>query len=135
MLAEAHRLDGLNYLEGDALNLPFADRAFDLSFLITTLEFVADPLRALTEAIRVSRQGLILGVLNRWSWLTLNYRRSRKPLWKAARFFGPWELSRLVRVAAGNRCLGVRWRTTKKYSLAALGGGILVAVVIVLSGA
>jgi SAM-dependent methyltransferase len=112
MLAEARKLDGLNYLEGDALNLPFGDRAFDLSFLITTLEFVADPRRGLTEAVRVARQGLILGVLNRWSLLTLKYRRSGKLLWKSARFFGPWELARLVQAAAGRRFYDGHWRTT-----------------------
>lgn len=112
MLGEARKLDGLSYVEGDALHLPFVDRSFDLALLITTLEFVADPLRALTEAIRVARQGLILGVLNSWSLLTLKYRRSGKPLWKAARFFGPRELARLVRRAAGGRFGGAHWRTT-----------------------
>jgi SAM-dependent methyltransferase len=112
MLAEARRLNGLTYLKGNALDLPFVDRSFDLTLLITTVEFVPDPLRALTEAVRVARQGIILGVLNRWSLLALNYRRSGKPLWKSARFFTPWELARLVRVAAGTRFRGVRWRTT-----------------------
>jgi SAM-dependent methyltransferase len=112
MLAEARKFDGLNYHEGDALNLPFADRTYDLALLITTLEFVTDPFRALAEAVRVARQGLILGVLNRWSLLTLKYRSSGKPLWKAARFFGPQELTRLVRIAAASRFRGARWRTT-----------------------
>jgi SAM-dependent methyltransferase len=112
MLAEARRFNGLNYHEGDAQNLPFADRTYDLALLITTLEFVPDPFRALAEAVRVARQGLILGVLNRWSLLTLKYRSSGKPLWKAARFFGPRELTRLVRIAAGSRFRGARWRTT-----------------------
>jgi SAM-dependent methyltransferase len=112
MLAEARRLDGLSYVEGDALNLPFGDRSFDLAVLITTLEFVADPLRALVEATRIARHGLMLGVLNRWSLLALKHRRSGKTLWRSARFFGPWELTRLVRTAAGSRLLEVHWRTT-----------------------
>jgi ubiquinone/menaquinone biosynthesis C-methylase UbiE len=112
MLSEARKRNGLNYVEGDAHNLPFADRTFDLAFLITTLEFVADPRLALTEAIRVARQGVILGVLNRWSLVALKYRRSRSPLWSSAHFFGPWELLQLVQDAAGERCSGARWRTT-----------------------
>jgi SAM-dependent methyltransferase len=112
MLAEACKFNGLTYLRADALNLPFMDRSFDLALLITTVEFVPDPLRALAEAIRVARQGIILGVLNRWSLLALKYRRSGTRLWKSARFFTPWELARLVRVAAGKRFCGVRWRTT-----------------------
>ncbi len=112
MLSEARKLNGLNYVEGDALNLPFGDRTLDLVFLITTLEFVADPRRALAEAVRVARKGLILGVLNRWSLVTWKYRRSGNPLWSSAHFFQPWELLRLVRAAAGARCTRARWRTT-----------------------
>lgn len=103
---------GLSYLEADALNLPFADRSFDLALLITTLELVRDALRALTQAIRVARHALILGVLNRRSLLARRYHRSGKPLWKAARLFSPRELIQLVRTAAGPRCRGIHWRTT-----------------------
>jgi SAM-dependent methyltransferase len=105
-------LNGLSYLEGDALNLPFDDRSFDLTVLITTLEFVTDPLPALIEAVRVARQGVILGVLNRWSLLTLKYRLSGEPLWMSAHFFSPFELARLVRRAAGQRRHQIHWRTT-----------------------
>jgi ubiquinone/menaquinone biosynthesis C-methylase UbiE len=113
MLREARRLGGpTNYLRADALSLPFADRSYDLTTMITTLEFLADPVRALAEAARVARQGLLLGVLNRWSVLALRYRLSRNPLWRSARFFGPRELATLVRQAAGRRCDAVTWRTT-----------------------
>jgi SAM-dependent methyltransferase len=112
MLAEAHRLNGAKYVRGDALQLPFPDRAFDLAVLITTLEFVSDPLRALNEAVRVAKRGLILGVLNRWSLLGFRHRRSGKSPWNSARFFGPWELMRQVRLAAARRFLRARWRTT-----------------------
>jgi ubiquinone/menaquinone biosynthesis C-methylase UbiE len=42
-LEQARSLDGGVYVEGDALALPFPDRAFDVTALITTLEFVAEP--------------------------------------------------------------------------------------------
>jgi SAM-dependent methyltransferase len=112
MLAEARERDGLSYVEGDALALPFQERAFDLALLITTVEFVADSLRALTEAVRVARQGLILGVLNRWSLLARKYRASGKPLWRSARFLSPFELAGQVRQAAGARLDRIHWRTT-----------------------
>jgi ubiquinone/menaquinone biosynthesis C-methylase UbiE len=112
MLLEAHRLQSPPCLQGDALTLPFADRSIDLVALITTVEFVENPLRALEEAVRVARQGLILGVLNQRSLLALQYRASGKPIWKAAHFFSVAALKQLVVQAAGKRLLSVRWRTT-----------------------
>jgi len=112
MLNEARRLGGAQYLTGDAHALPFPDRSYDVTALITTLEFLADPARALAEAVRVARHGVLLGVLNRWSVLTLRYRSSGKAMWRSARFFGPRELASMVRTAAGRRAGRVSWRTT-----------------------
>lgn len=112
MLSEARRLGGPGYLLGDALSLPFPDRSYDLTALITALEFLPDPARALSEAIRIARQGIVLGVLNRWSLLALRHRLSGKTLWRSARFFGPGELAKLVRQAAGQRGRALVWRTT-----------------------
>jgi ubiquinone/menaquinone biosynthesis C-methylase UbiE len=112
MLLEARRLGGSSCLQGDAQALPFADKSVDLVVIITTLEFVENPLRTLEEAVRVGRQGLILGVLNRRSLLALRYRASGKPLWQAAQFFSVGELKRLVAQAAGKRLRSARWRTT-----------------------
>ena len=112
MLAEAEKRDGLPYVVGDALALPFADRSFDIVALITALEFVADPGRALVEAARVARTGLLLGVLNRSSLLTRKRRISAKRPWSSARFFSPKELVRLARTAAGQRLELLRWQTT-----------------------
>lgn len=112
MLREAERLGGPQYVRGDASVLPFVDRSFDVAALITALEFLPDPSRALAEAVRVSRRGILLGVLNRWSVLTLRYRLSGNPMWRSARFFGPSELADLVRRAGGGRFDTLSWRTT-----------------------
>lgn len=113
MLSEARRLGGeAEYLRGDALLLPFADRSYDLATMITTLEFLPDPVRGLSEAARVARRGVVLGVLNRWSLSALKYRASGGETWRSARFFGPGELARLVRRACGRRAGGLAWRTT-----------------------
>ncbi len=112
MLAEAARLGSSPYVQGDALALPFPAGAFDLVALIATLEFVTDPVQALSEATRVARHGLILGVLNRQSLLAWRRKRSGETLWQMARFFTPKELVHLVqRVAAGKR-VKIVWRTT-----------------------
>jgi ubiquinone/menaquinone biosynthesis C-methylase UbiE len=92
--------------------LPFSGGAFDLVALITTLEFIPDPVQALTEALRVARYGLILGVLNRQSVLGRQLKREGGPIWEAARFFTPGELVHLVRRAADERPVKIVWRTT-----------------------
>jgi ubiquinone/menaquinone biosynthesis C-methylase UbiE len=112
MLAEAMKWNGVPYVAGDALALPFSDRSFDVVALVTALEFVSDPQSALREAVRVARRGLVLGVLNRCSLLAAKRKIRAKPPWNEARFFSPGELTRLLQEAAGARLALIRWRTT-----------------------
>lgn len=60
-----------SYLAGSALALPFKDGSFDYCVAMTSLCFVDDPLEAVKEALRVSRRGVLLGLLNRRSALYL----------------------------------------------------------------
>jgi ubiquinone/menaquinone biosynthesis C-methylase UbiE len=112
MLAEARRRDNQTYVRGHGASLPFGARAFDLVFLITTLEFVSNAPQVLRESIRVARQGVIIGALNRCSVLGLRRRFSRRRIWQSARFTCPRELESLVRSAAGTRAAAIRWQTT-----------------------
>lgn len=112
MLDQAVARNGQAYVLGDALKLPFRTGSFDLVSVITTLEFLSDPVQALVEAVRVARRGVLLGVLNRWSLQAARRSRSRDPIWQAARFFSVIELRRLVRRLTGNRLDEIRWRTT-----------------------
>ncbi len=117
MLAQG--LDGIPLVRGDALRLPFADGAFDLTALITTLEFLERPREALAEALRVARYGLLLGVLNRWSLLGLQRRLAglfRPTIYDSAHFYSVGELKRLVTGVSPPSAAGVKgqisWRTT-----------------------
>jgi len=114
MLTEAQSLDGLPLVRGDAYRLPFADGTFDLVALVTTLEFLDRPHEALAEALRVADNGLLLGVLNRWSWLGLKRRLTehfRPTVYQAAHFYSVGELERLLRSVAGQKARIV-WHTT-----------------------
>jgi len=115
MLAQAQAMDGVSLTHGDTYRLPFADGAFDLAALVTTLEFLERPQEALAEALRVARRGVVLGVLNRWSLLGLQRRLVslfRPTVYDAARFYGVGELKRLaIRSIAGKRARVV-WRST-----------------------
>lgn len=100
MLIQAQTLGGSSLVQGDAIRLPFADGAFDLTAFVTTLEFLDRPQAVLAEALRVSRHGLLLGVLNRWSALGLWRRLAgcfRPTVYDAAHFYGVGELVRLLR--------------------------------------
>jgi demethylmenaquinone methyltransferase/2-methoxy-6-polyprenyl-1,4-benzoquinol methylase len=54
MLAIARRRHpGIEFMEGDALNLPFSDAAFDVATIAFGLRNLADPVRGLGEMARV----------------------------------------------------------------------------------
>jgi demethylmenaquinone methyltransferase / 2-methoxy-6-polyprenyl-1,4-benzoquinol methylase len=48
---------GIEFVEGDALNLPFYDAEFDASTIAFGLRNLADPVRGLAEMIRVVKPG------------------------------------------------------------------------------
>jgi ubiquinone/menaquinone biosynthesis C-methylase UbiE len=112
MLADAARRGGVALFRANASALPFATASFDLVAMITVLEFLPDPDQALVEALRVSRQGLILGVLNRQSLRGRQLKRKGGAIWREARFYSPSELEKMVQAAAGGRRLETAWRTT-----------------------
>jgi ubiquinone/menaquinone biosynthesis C-methylase UbiE len=114
MLAEAQILDGLPLVRADAHRLPFADGTFDLVALVTALEFLEAPEEAVAEALRVTRRGLLLGVLNRWSLLGLKRRLTellRPTVYRTAQFYSVGELKRLLKSVAGAKGRLV-WETT-----------------------
>jgi SAM-dependent methyltransferase len=112
MLAEAARRNGTSFVRADAIALPFPAGVFDVALLITTLEFLPSPTRALREAARVARHGIVLGVLNRWNPLAWQRKRSALPLWRVAHFYSPPELANEVRRALGTQAGVITWRTT-----------------------
>ena len=67
--ARAHSLPELNWAEGDARGLPFADASFDHVLSIAALCFVDDERQAVAESVRVARRRFAIGWLNRSSLL------------------------------------------------------------------
>jgi len=114
MLVQAQSLDGIPLVQGDSCRLPFPGGAFDLVAFVTTLEFLELPREALSEALRVTRHGVLLGVLNRWSLLGLERRLIgllRPMVYDATHFYGVGELRRLLRSVAGREAC-IAWHTT-----------------------
>jgi ubiquinone/menaquinone biosynthesis C-methylase UbiE len=86
--------------QGKAEDLPFSDNEFDVVCLILSLEFTQDPEKALSEAIRVSRGRVFLGVLNRYSILAAQRRVKglcEPSSYSSARLFHVYELMGMVR--------------------------------------
>lgn len=86
----------IDFAAGDAYKLPFPDNSFDLVAMITVLEFISDPRRALDEAFRVSRGRVFLGILNRSSLLARKRKSSGKKVWQEARFYSLKEVLDLL---------------------------------------
>jgi ubiquinone/menaquinone biosynthesis C-methylase UbiE len=84
----------------DAHQLNYSDSSFDVVSLITTLEFLDNPQKAITEAFRVAKEKVFLGVLNKFS--LLNIKRRIKGIFKStvynhAKFYSVRELLSLVK--------------------------------------
>jgi demethylmenaquinone methyltransferase / 2-methoxy-6-polyprenyl-1,4-benzoquinol methylase len=61
MLALARRAHpAIEFMEGDALKLPFPDSSFDAATIAFGLRNLADPVRGLQEMIRVARRAVVL---------------------------------------------------------------------------
>ncbi|TET64688.1 methyltransferase domain-containing protein [Candidatus Aerophobetes bacterium] len=89
----------IKLVRGDAHSLPFQDKSFDLTVMITTLEFLREPRKAVEEAFRVSKSKVFLGVLSRWSILSLRRRLKtlfRGSIYQKAKFYSIRELTRLI---------------------------------------
>ena len=99
MLVQAEKLNGVTMVQGDACRLPFTRSAFDLIAFVTTLEFLPCPREAPRDGLRVARQGMLLGVLNRWSPLGVRRRLEgicHHSIYNEAHFYGVRELQRLL---------------------------------------
>jgi len=100
-------------VHADAHSLPFRDGTMDAVVFVTSLEFLDDPRRALAEAVRVSRRGLMLLVLNRWGLGGLSRRigpQASHTILGRARDYSLSALRTLVRDAAVERLRDLQWR-------------------------
>jgi ubiquinone/menaquinone biosynthesis C-methylase UbiE len=82
----------IDWRAGSAEELAFPDAAFDIALLVTVLEFVAEPFRAMAEAWRVLRAGgtLLVGHLDPLSPWAAHYRHL------ADKGIAPWSGARFV---------------------------------------
>jgi len=97
-------------------DLPFDDNSFNYTCFMTTLEFVDNPQKALEEACRVAKDKVFIGVLNRYAIKGVQRRLAgifSDTVYNHAKFFGVWELKRLIRSVAGP--VPLSWRTVNQF--------------------
>lgn len=116
MITELHRqTPTLPVIQGDAHQLPFRNQAVDVIAFVTTIEFLDHVELAVSEAIRVARQGIILIVLNRSSVGGLSRRfgsQMQESLLGQARDYSVGTLRRLIRQVGGKHIRSLTWRCT-----------------------
>jgi len=95
------RRRGIDARLGTGEKLPFANSVFDYVAIIITLCFVKDPVRVLVEAKRVLKKNgkLIIGIINKDSFLGKFYQKKKSIFYKHAHFFGIKEVVVLLRQA------------------------------------
>lgn len=95
---------------GPAEDIPFSDNEFDMVVLLASLEFSRDPGRVIDEAIRVARESVFIGAMNRYApFFALGGNQSLFPpvLHRQARSFSPGELLSLVKSRLGS--VDIKW--------------------------
>ena len=82
---------GIDIVKGVAESLPFENDYFDFVLIVTTLCFVDNPLKALSEIKRVLKPGgsLIIGMIDRSSALGKSYEAKKQdnPFYRDAHFY------------------------------------------------
>ncbi|MGI6551769.1 MAG: class I SAM-dependent methyltransferase [Bacillota bacterium] len=91
----------INFIQGDATCLPFADQTFDSILSVTAFEFITEPEKFLREALRVVKIGgkVVIGVIGGDSpWSAMYEEKARKghPIFKHAKFYTPEEFKELL---------------------------------------
>ena len=90
---------------GRGEKIPFKESVFDYAAIIITICFVKDPSKVLREVRRVLKRGgkIIIGIVDRDSFLGGLYRKKKSVFYKKARFFGVRELTNLLKSSGFGR--------------------------------
>jgi ubiquinone/menaquinone biosynthesis C-methylase UbiE len=102
-------------LQCESSHLPFRTKSMDVVVYVTSLEFMPDLETVLTEAGRVAKKGMVIGLMNKWSLPTLRKMRQAKggsnQFYRNASFYSIRDMKRILsRNLKG--CRITNWRTT-----------------------
>jgi ubiquinone/menaquinone biosynthesis C-methylase UbiE len=117
MLKEAKNFWSTKALvRGESAHLPFKDDSFDVIAFIACMEYMPSPVRVLAEASRVAREGIIIGLMNKWSIPAIRRmiqaKMNRNLYYKDAQFHSVFNIKRILNDALGNTYNVPYWSTT-----------------------
>lgn len=116
MLAQGVQLFRGDLVMADSHHMPFRDKTFDAVGFITTFEYYKDPVRVIREAARVSKYGIVFGMMNRNSPKIIRRRVQqffgKNPFYVTATFYTPARLSAIIREALGEEDFTIEWMAT-----------------------
>jgi ubiquinone/menaquinone biosynthesis C-methylase UbiE len=116
MLKEAKKLwaNG-SLLRGESSHLPFKDKSFDVVAFITCLEYMPNIAKVVNEAARVSRKGIIIGLMNKWSIPTMRriiqIKMGKNPYYKNVKFYSIFGIKHVLEEALHDRYTICFWST------------------------
>jgi SAM-dependent methyltransferase len=118
-IAKKNLGDHIELHRGKAENLPFDDNSFNYASLITSLEFVDDPKKALEEACRVAKDKIFIGIINRYTFKRFQLRIKglfTDTVYNHAIFFSIWDLKQLLFDLLGD--VPIHWQSIPMRPLA-----------------
>jgi len=106
---------GIKAYLGFGENLPFQDNSFDYAVIISVLCFVRSPQKVLAESARIlkKRGKLIIGIIDRNSFLGKSYKEKKSVFYKDVKFFNVRQLEDLIRAAGFSRLF--YWQTLSDF--------------------
>jgi SAM-dependent methyltransferase len=113
--AKKHWPNG-SLLQGESSHLPFKDKSFDIVAFIACLEYMLNIEKVVNEAARVSRKGIIIGLMNKWSLPTMRrniqIKMGKNPYYKNVRFYSIFDIKHVLKEALHDRYTICFWSTT-----------------------
>ncbi|MGM0418334.1 MAG: class I SAM-dependent methyltransferase [Thermodesulfobacteriota bacterium] len=101
----------LSYYESHAEDLPFEDNSFEYSFFFNSLGLTRDPVKALEESFRVTKNYVFIGILNRYAikGVQKTIMDFLYPDTHKSKLFSVFEIKQIIKELLGD--VPVKWRT------------------------
>ncbi|MDD4907614.1 MAG: class I SAM-dependent methyltransferase [Candidatus Omnitrophica bacterium] len=99
------RKRGVNTRLGSGEELLFGDKTFDYVLIIITLCFVKNPKKVIAETSRILKKNgrIIIGIIDKESFLGKFYRKKKSAFYKGAKFFSVQEVTDLLKAGGFGR--------------------------------